>query len=101
MNKLYALILIGLVAVLTLVLVYSQQGLFKLSSLEGELGRVESENAAIKEENRRLMHEIERARTDPGFLEDVARQKLGLIRTDETIYRLREEPDSSFPPPNG
>ena len=39
------------------------------------------------------MLKIDRIKNDSRFIQDEARKKLGLIRPDETIYRLKDEPE--------
>ena len=80
-------------AVLGSVVVYSDKGLVHLSSLDQEEVKLRRENDKLREENRRLLLEIERVKNDPLYIEGEARSKLGLVRPDETIYRLAEEPD--------
>ncbi|MEW5722877.1 MAG: septum formation initiator family protein [Thermodesulfobacteriota bacterium] len=92
-RKVYFLLLAALAAVFSLVLVYSDQGLVRLHKLRAEEVKIKRVNQELQEENRRLLDRIERVKSDPSYIEDEARKKLGLIRPDETIYRLREEPD--------
>jgi len=47
----------------------------------------------LRDENQLLRRKIEHLLNDPGYVEDEARRKLGLIRPGETVYRLSEEPD--------
>ena len=92
-KKFSIFILLVLAAVLGLVLVYSDRGLMRLYELRDDKQKAETANDEIKETNRRLMARVERIKTDRLYIEDEARKKLGLIRPDETIYRLREEPE--------
>ncbi|MDR1298214.1 MAG: septum formation initiator family protein [Deltaproteobacteria bacterium] len=73
----------------------SEAGLVRSSGLAETKAVLEAENLRLEEENRQLAVRLERIRNDPGYLEDEARKKLGLVRPDETIYRLAEEPDLS------
>lgn len=95
-NKVYAFISIALTVTCSLVLFYSDQGLMRLRHLKDEKSKLESVNSDLREENRRLVNRIKRVKSDAGYIEDEARRKLGLIRPDEVIYRLREEPDLSY-----
>ncbi|MBU2552070.1 MAG: septum formation initiator family protein, partial [Proteobacteria bacterium] len=83
---------------LGLVLAYSDQGVFRMSTLDAEQNKLRQANDQLREENRRLMLKIERVKKDPRYIEDEARKKLGLIRPDETIYRLGDEADMESPP---
>jgi cell division protein FtsB len=73
----------------------SEAGLVRSSGLAETKIALEAENFRLEEENRQLAIRLERIRNDPGYLEDEARRKLGLVRANETIYRLAEEPDLS------
>lgn len=92
-KKFYLLFLLAMVVVLGMILAYSDHGLMRLRELQQKKQKIEAENSKLREENRRLLDQIERIKTDPKYIEDEARKKLGLIRPDETIYRLKEEPD--------
>lgn len=73
----------------------SDAGLVKSSGLMEKKALLEQENLRLEEENRQLEVRLERIRNDLGYLEDEARKKLGLVRPDEIIYRLAEEPELS------
>ena len=53
--------------------------------------RQELGGAAVRrlQENTALRAEITRLRTDPRYLEAMARKHLGLVRPDEYVYRFR------------
>ncbi|MDR2726118.1 MAG: septum formation initiator family protein [Candidatus Adiutrix sp.] len=76
-------------------LVLSADGFIRRAELEREKGRLEFENAALRDENQILRQKIDHLLHDPGYVEDEARRKFGLIRPGETVYRLSEEPDLS------
>jgi cell division protein FtsB len=73
-------------------LIFSEEGLVHGSGLTEKKRSLEEENLRLEEENRQLAARIERLRNDPRYLEDEARKKLGLVRPDEIIFRLAEEP---------
>jgi cell division protein FtsB len=73
----------------------SEAGLVKSSGLMEKKVLLEQEILRFEEENRQLAVRLERIRNDPGYLEDEARRKLGLVRPNEIIYRLAEEPELS------
>ncbi len=58
---------------------------------------LEESNRELAEKNRRLMLQIDQIKKDPRYIEDEARKNLGLVRPDETIYRLKEEPETDEP----
>jgi cell division protein FtsB len=73
----------------------ANDGVYRGGDLKSRKASLEEENLRLEEENRQLMSRIERFGQDPVFLEDEARRKLRLVRPDEIIYRLAEEPDLS------
>ncbi|MEW6266484.1 MAG: septum formation initiator family protein [Thermodesulfobacteriota bacterium] len=89
--------LAGLIVVFGLMLLYGDNGLLQLRTMRQEIEKLEVENAELKEQNRRLLRHIERIKSDPRYIEDEIRKKLGFIRPDETIYRLGEESESNKP----
>lgn len=46
----------------------------------------------LQEENRILAAEIRRLKKNSQYLESTARKKLGLVKENEIIYRLKEDP---------
>ena len=84
-----ALAVLGGLAYLTV----SADGFIRRSELEREKRKLEAEIEILRDENQSLRQKIEHLRHDPGYVEDEARRKLGLIRPGETVYRLSEEPD--------
>lgn len=92
-NKTYALFLAALIVCLGLILIYSDQGLQSLHHQSQEKLELQKSNEELAEENRRLMLKIDRIKKDTRFIQEEARKKLGLIRPDETIYRLKDEPE--------
>jgi cell division protein FtsB len=45
---------------------------------------------ALRDENARLREEIRRLREDPGTIESIAREDLGLIRPGELLFVIRD-----------
>jgi cell division protein FtsB len=71
----------------------SDDGFAKTSGLKEKKISLEAENLRLEEENRLLLARLDRLNTDMVFLESQARKKLRLVKPDEIIYRLAEEPD--------
>lgn len=87
--------LITLVAALGLALLYSDNGILQLNQLKQDKEKMQSEIQSLKDENQRLLKYIERLKNDPRCIEDEARKKLGLVKPNETIYRLQEETETT------
>ena len=51
---------------------------------EGQIENLAQENISLKEEKRRL-------ESDPVYLEKVAREKMGLVREGEVVYKIVPE----------
>lgn len=82
-----------------LVIIFGDRGLVELGHLKGERDRLRSDNHVLKEKNLALRREIERLKTDPAYIEHVARQELGMIGRDEVIIRFNspEKKDNLAP----
>ena len=70
-------------------LVVGSEGVTRFLALRAE--RQELGAAAVRrlQENAALRAEITRLRSDPRYLEALARKQLGLVRSDEFVYRFR------------
>ena len=72
-----------------LIIIFGDRGLVDVGQLKGERDRLLRDNHALKEKNLSLRREIERLKTDPAYIEHVARQELGMIGRDEVIVRFK------------
>jgi len=52
------------------------------------IARLKAENIELRESNLALRQEIDRLKKDHEYLEKVAREKYGLIRKNEMIYKF-------------
>lgn len=80
-----------------LVIVFGDRGLVEVSRLKGERDRLLQDNRDLKQQNQSLRREIDRLKTDPAYIEHVARQELGMIGRDEVIVRFND-PAQKKPP---
>lgn len=71
------------------VMIFSPQGLPRLRGLEKELGDVDEENAALRREIDALKGRVGRLRDDPGAVERIARDNLGLVRQTEVVFQFQ------------
>jgi cell division protein FtsB len=69
---------------------FGEKGFTDLNRLKGELGRMNHQIDRLKQENLALYRYIDRLRNDPSFVENVARQELGMIGKDEMIINFRK-----------
>lgn len=77
-----------LVLVLT---VFGDNGLVELKRLRARHADLVVANERLKQENLQMYRAIERLQNDPAFIENVARRELGMIRSDELIFKFATE----------
>jgi len=78
---------------LLLMIIFGEQGLADLHLLKKKKDALVETNAVIARENLSLHSEIYRLKHDPEFIENVARQELGMIGKDEVIFKLKKWKD--------
>ena len=71
------------------VLIFSPQGLPRLRGLEKELADVDEENAQLRREIEALRGRVARLRDEPGAVERIARDNLGLVRQTEVVFQFQ------------
>lgn len=64
-------------------------GLFHYRRLQGQIDSLTRENMDLEERNVELQKEIDRLQNDDAYLEEVARQKYGLLKENETVYEVK------------
>jgi len=71
---------------------FGEGGFARLYRSEAERQSCVDRVNRLAEENRALLDEVERLRTDMKYVESVARRELNLIKENEVIYRFSKEP---------
>ena len=59
-------------------------------SLKEELKEIENYNQSLRDENDRLKNYIYLLKEDKRFIEKIAREELGLVKTEELIYLFED-----------
>lgn len=77
-----------LLITLSLFTIFGDRGAIHLWRLEEEKNRLDERNFALQKENEALRDRVHRLRHDDLYLEQVAREELGLARPGEVIYRF-------------
>lgn len=67
-------------------LVLGEMGMVKYFRMKAQYRSLMEEIAALKQDNVKLAREVHALRTDPGCIERIARDKLGLARPGEIVY---------------
>ena len=76
---------------LLLFITFSDKGLADLTRQRRLRDNLLRQNQNIIQENLTLIRTIERLKNDPGFIENVARQELGMIGRNEVIFKFQSE----------
>jgi cell division protein FtsB len=79
--------------------VFDPRGFERVERLHRELDVMNETNGRLKRENEALKQEIRAFHSDPGYIEKVARDELGMVGPDEVIYQFPEEPAKSASDP--
>jgi cell division protein FtsB len=87
-----ALILAAFGAVALLMLTYGGQSLARVWQMKHEVESLEREIVTLRAETGRLTAVVNRLRTDPDFIEQVAREDLGLVKPGERVLKLPPSP---------
>lgn len=80
---------LGLV-LLVVAAVYGDHGLIHLLRMHAEQTDLEHTAFDLQQQNEQLRERIRRLRSDDHYLEKLARERLGLVKKGEIMYRLRE-----------
>jgi cell division protein FtsB len=85
---------------LLLSLLLSDMGIFTLLDLHRTRRDLDQEIADLREKNAALTDQVHALRSDPVYIEALAREELGMVRPGEQVYRLvpREPAPSAVPP---
>lgn len=73
-------------------IIFSEHGLVDLNMLRKERDQMAEKNERIGHENILLSAEIDRLQHDPKYIENIARQELGMVGQDELILKPQSSP---------
>jgi len=81
----------GVCALLVLLVsaVYGEHGLMHLRQLRVRERELEQLTFQLQQRNEKLRQHIRRLETDDAFIERLARERLGLVKKGDLIYRMR------------
>lgn len=93
------LIGIGLVVVFSFLLLifFGENTLLELNRLKKDKNVLIKKNEELVQQNDIMYNEIDRLKHDPKYIENVARQELGMIGKNEIIFKIDNMKDSSIP----
>ena len=67
---------------------YGGQSLTRVWTLKKEVENLEREVGVLRAETARLTADVDRLRTDPDYIEQIARDKLGLVKPGDRVLKL-------------
>jgi cell division protein FtsB len=70
---------------------FSNKGILKRFSLEADKSAMQSKVQAASQEQSRLQDLSKSLDNDPKAIEKVAREKYGMVRDGETVYKVKKE----------
>jgi cell division protein FtsB len=73
-------------------IIFGEHGLFDLNTLKAEKVQLNKTNELLTHKNFSLSVEIDRLKHDPHYIENVARQELGMVGENELILKPRHMP---------
>jgi cell division protein FtsB len=92
-RSLPATLLVGVVAVLLAgTVAVGANGVLRVWEMERELDMLERDLVALRAETERLTATVDRLRNDPTYVEQLARETLGLVRPGDTVLKFPSQP---------
>lgn len=90
-------IVIAAIAMLHMLLVvlFGDNGLMEVRRLNSTHERLLKDNALLTQKNLQMYRSIDRLQNDPDYVENIARRELGMIRSNELIFKFKT--DSKVP----
>lgn len=73
---------------------FGERGFIHLYRMEKERQAYAQKIQKLEQENRDLLEEINRLRSDKEYIESLGRRELGLVRDGEVLYRFKGEKKS-------
>jgi cell division protein FtsB len=69
-------------------LAYGGSSLARVMQMKREVDNLERDIATLREETGRLTKTIDRLRSDPEYIEQLARESLGLVKPGDKVLKL-------------
>ncbi len=79
---------LGAMFILLLVVILGDKGWLELRRLQHARQSLIKGNTLLTVENSKMYEKIDRLKDDPAYIEDIARRKLGMIRSNELIFKF-------------
>ncbi|BDU38621.1 cell division protein FtsB [Vibrio nigripulchritudo] len=86
--RIFAIVLVGLLIALQYAVWFSKNGELDLATTQRDIQIQEEVNEKLRQRNQEMYAEIDDLRQGLDAIEERARNELGLIKDDETFYRI-------------
>jgi cell division protein FtsB len=93
-NRRWRIYVIGaavLMSYFTYSFLFDSMGFMKYLSMKRTQAQIADDIKALQEKNVRLRNDIEAVKNDPVTVETLARERLGMVRKDETVFLIVPE----------
>ena len=80
--------LIAFLVLMTFLIVFGNRGLIDNYLVGKRLAQLNEENHSLAAQNRELEKRIVLLRSDPAYIESIARSELGMVKESDIVYRL-------------
>jgi len=77
--------------VMGFLILFGKKGLIDNYKMRQRVAEMSTTNAQMLKENNKLKHEIILLRKDPKYIEQLARDELGMVKKGDIIYRMSDE----------
>lgn len=74
--------------------IFGAHGLLAMRREKNKINQVQEENQNLKKENQDLSQHIGKLKTDPAAIEKIARDRMGLARPGELIFKMPDDKKS-------
>lgn len=76
---------------LIFVSIFGSTGIVKVFQLNQRMDALKNEIQLLEKENNRISKETHQFKTDPYYIEKIAREELGLVKPKEKVYEFVDE----------
>ena len=80
-----------LLVLLFLVILFGEKGFYDYMFLKKQYEEIEKQNSNLEEEGRKTYEIIKRMKTDLDYIEEIARQQLGMVLENEVVYQFQTQ----------
>jgi cell division protein FtsB len=80
--------LIAFLFLMTLLITFGNRGLVDNYLMGKRLAQLKGENHSLEAHNRELGEKIVLLRSDPAYIESIARRELGMVKESDIVYQL-------------